>query len=352
MIKLDYSLQTPEERKALVEQILAENPDLNNYYLEILADYLILCMEKQERKEKKILTENRMSTVNKRETSFEGLVSQFENGEDGIYNLVTEDKNMIFQHKVSITERDLEEIPLLKQIKEAIEYWEKQAKTATGKEAYIIRKTIIDLRKDQYIVKNAFRKPIVTTHQNFSKVNIPLESSERFENGEVVAEGVSLCDPQICSLILCNYSKLKQEGYGNFMGDTWYLMEDFDRISTKALKNQPYYERLVELKIDGLQNVDIQQELQKEFGIKHSVEYISTLWRNKIPQLIASAAQDEWLDHYFLTEAYGKYKKCSKCGQIKLALPKYFTVNNTSKDKLYSICKDCRNKKRKVGGKK
>jgi hypothetical protein len=50
-------------------------------------------MEKQERKERNILTENRMTTVNKRETSFEGLVSQFENGEDGIYGIMTEDKN-------------------------------------------------------------------------------------------------------------------------------------------------------------------------------------------------------------------------------------------------------------------
>jgi len=57
-----------------------------------LADYLILCMEKQERKEKKILTENRMATVNKRETSYEGLVSQLENGEDGIYNLMSDNK--------------------------------------------------------------------------------------------------------------------------------------------------------------------------------------------------------------------------------------------------------------------
>jgi hypothetical protein len=95
-LKLDYTLNTPEERKELVEKILEENPEPNDRYLEILADYLVLAMEKQERKERKILTENRMSTVNKRETSFEGLVSQFENGEDGIYNLVTEDKNIIF----------------------------------------------------------------------------------------------------------------------------------------------------------------------------------------------------------------------------------------------------------------
>jgi hypothetical protein len=75
LIKLDYTIESPEERKALVEKILEENPDLSSSYLEVLADYMILCMEKQERKERKILTDNRMSTVNKRECSFEGLVS-------------------------------------------------------------------------------------------------------------------------------------------------------------------------------------------------------------------------------------------------------------------------------------
>jgi hypothetical protein len=34
-----------------------------------------------------------MATINKRETSFEGLASQFENGEDGIYELITDNKN-------------------------------------------------------------------------------------------------------------------------------------------------------------------------------------------------------------------------------------------------------------------
>ena len=96
IIKLDYTLESPEERIAVVEQILAENPDPNEKYLEVLADYLILCMEKQEKKERKILTDNRMITVNKRETSFEGLVSQLENGEDGIYNLINENKQTIF----------------------------------------------------------------------------------------------------------------------------------------------------------------------------------------------------------------------------------------------------------------
>ena len=67
MLKLDYSLETPEERNKLVADIIEgmDEDDLNPGYLEVLADYLILCMEKQEKKEKKILTENRMATVNR-----------------------------------------------------------------------------------------------------------------------------------------------------------------------------------------------------------------------------------------------------------------------------------------------
>lgn len=92
LLKLDYTLETPEERNELVKKILEETPEPNEKYLEILTDYLVFAMEKEEKKEKKILTENRMTTVNKRETSFEGLVAQLENGEDGIYNLITNNK--------------------------------------------------------------------------------------------------------------------------------------------------------------------------------------------------------------------------------------------------------------------
>ena len=114
IIKLDYTLTSKEDRLALVNKILEENPEPNQSYLEILADYLIVPVEKEERRERKLLTENRMATINKRETSFEGLVSQLENGEDGIYNLVHEDKSQILQPKVSITKQDLEDIPYLK----------------------------------------------------------------------------------------------------------------------------------------------------------------------------------------------------------------------------------------------
>ncbi len=349
LIKLDYTLDNPEDRNNLVKQILEENPDPGERYLEILADYLILCMEKQEKKEKKILTENRMTTVNKRETSFEGLVSQFENGEDGIYNLVTNDKNVIFQPKISITKKDLEEIEPLRQLKEAITIWENKQKTATGKDAFIIKKTLIELRKDQYIIKNAYRKPIVPIKLIHSKHIIALdgEVSINEDNGEISYTGFTFLNPKVCEAVLCNYSKLKEDSWGNFENDTWYMICEFENLVDKALLKYPLYMRIVEYKIDNMQNVDIQLLIQQEFGIKHSVEYISSLWRNKIPKLIAETAEDEWLNHYYTFDAIGKYKRCSRCGKLKLAHNKYFSKNKTSKDGFYSICKECRNAKSK-----
>ena len=304
-------------------------------------------MEKEEKKEKKILTENRMTTVNKREISFEGLVEQFENGEDGVYNLITNNKQIIFQPKVTITKKDLEEIPALKQLYDTIIFWEKRLKLAEGKDKYIIKKALIEMRKDQYIIKNAYRKPIIPNKLTHSTRVIRLEDKthEFDKDGYPIPEGFSLLNPKICEIILCNYSRLKEDSQDNFESDTWYMIHDFENACDKALKPYPLYMRLVEYKIDGLQNIEIQEKLQFEFGIKHSVEYISSLWRNKIPKLIAAAAEDEYLDWYYLNVERGQYKKCSRCGQIKLAHNKYFSKNKTSKDGFYSICKECRNKK-------
>ena len=304
-------------------------------------------MEKQEKKERKILTENRMMTVNKRETSFEGLVSQLENGEDGIYNLISDNKNQIFQPKVTITKKDLEEIQPLGQLREAINTWEAKLKTTEGKDAYTIKKALIEMRKDQYLIKNAYRKPLVFNKITRSRNFIALgDENCRFgPDGYPIPEGVSLLDPAVCSAILCNYSRLKQDSHDQFEGDLYYLMETFDEIADIALKDYPLYEKIVECKIDGLQNIQIQEILDQEFGIKHSLEYISSLWRKKIPKLIASSAEDQYLNWYYLHEEKGKYKRCSRCGQIKLAHNKYFSKNKTSRDGFYSICKECRNKK-------
>ena len=357
--KLDYTLETPQERNKLVKLIVAETPpeQLTNRYLEILTDYIIFAMDKEERKERKILTDNRMVTVNKRETSFQGLVGKLENGEDGIYNIITNDKNIIFTPKVSITQKDLEEIPELKQLKEAMEIVEQQEKVARGKKKYLLKKQLIEMRKDQYVIKSSYRKPIYCMNliKSFSQMDLgeKFYIDKVYEDGELISADIkstgkiTFLNPAHVSAILCNYSKLKEDDYGRFENDSYYLIEDLDDLIECTLKDDyPLYYDLLIYKIDGKQNIEIQELLYEKYNIKHSLEYISSLWRNKIPKLIAEKAQEKALIWYYTEVEKGQWKKCTRCGQIKLAHNKFFSKNKTSKDGFYSICKCCRNKKK------
>lgn len=348
--KLDWTITSLEKRLECVNEVLAEIPSPNSAYLELMGTYLVECMEKQERREHKILTENRLATINKRETSLEGLISQFENGEDGIYNLLVDsNKNTIFRPKVTITRQDIEEIPPLRQKRESILFWENQLKSATGHAALVIKQTIIELRKDQYLIKDCFRRPLKCTTITRTLGNINALPSNEWvnENDEVCYSGISLCDKRITEHILCNYQSLCAKSEGNFLSDLWYLLEDFRRVYRKALYKYPMYHRLVQYKMDLYTNAEIQTRLREEFGFSHSIEYLSSLWRNKIPQLIAMQARADFLVWYHTNEVKSHWKKCSRCGQIKLAHNYFFSINKTSKDGFYSICKVCRNQRQR-----
>lgn len=348
--KLDYTLQTAQERSDFVQGVLQETkPEkITAKYLEILSDYIIFAMDKEERKQKNILTENRMITVNKRETSYQGLVMKFENGEDGLYNLITNDKNILLTPKTSITQKDIDEIEPLRVLREAIELVEKEEKAATGKRKFLLKKQLIEMRQDQYSIKSAYKPPMYATSMIKSFVKADLHENITLNDcQEPSSDGlISFFNPYHISALLCNYSLLKEEAYGNFMNDCYYLMQDLDSLIERTLKEKyPLYYDLLIYKIDGKQNIEIQELLDKDWGIKHSIEYISSLWRNKIPKLIAEQAKEDYIMWYYTTQEYGQWKKCSRCGQIKLAHNRFFSKNKTSKDGFYSICKDCRNTK-------
>lgn len=352
-LKLDYTLQDPGARNELVKKIIEQTPPqrLTPKYLQLLSDYLVFAMDKEERKKKNIITDNRMVTVNKRETSFEGLVEKFQNGEDGIYNIITNDKNIIFTPKISITEEDIQTIPGMKQLRDAIAQIEAQEKVATGKRRFLLKKQLIEMRKEQYVLKNTFKPPIYCLNATKSFNHIALEEKISVnEDGSLKIEGnFSLLNPDHVSAVLCNYSRIKQDCWGQFSSDAYYMIQDLENLVDETLeKDFPLYYDLLIYKIDGKTNEEIQSLLERDYGVRHSVEYISSLWRNKIPKMIAEQARRDWLIWHYTFEEKGQWKKCSRCGQIKLAHNMFFSKNNTSKDGFYSICKDCRNAKTKA----
>lgn len=353
-IKLDYKIKDMDERAALVDRIVKETPEaqLTTRYLEILGDYIMGALPKEEKKDKTYLTSNRLITINKRETSLEGLAEKFENGEDGIYNLITNDKNILLSHKVTITEEDIKTVPTLKSLRDEIVDIENASKAASGKKKYLLKKQLIEMRRDQYVLKNMFQPSATITGSARGSNKIDLsEHCWVDEEGEPQSDGlVSFFYPKHISAILSNYNALKLEVKKKYNSDFYFLMEDFDKLMKKALHAHPEFLDLVYLRVMGKTNSDVQQMLKTKYNITHTVEYISSLWRNKIPKLISEQAKKNFLMWYYTYERPGEvpFKKCSCCGQIKLAHNKFFSKNNTSKDTFYSICKECRNMKSKT----
>ena len=330
-MKLDYTIKTPEERLAIVEEILSQEEEPSQYLLESLANYLVLA-----KKDSSILTDNRKKTINDREKSYEGLATQFEAGEDAVTNLAVSAetaRRAIFKPKKTISPQDIKDIPYLQQVRDAISFWDSMPSS------YISKSAIIELRKDQYVIKNAF-KPITNPSPHPPAYHpLYLDSEEKINKyGILTYHGVSLCNPKVISIILNYYSTMRQRGWGEFEGDTWSLIEDFDNISTLALEKYPVWKRLVELKIDKVDNNKIKDMLEEEFGEVHSISYWSSLWQNKIPELIAEKAKEQ--AYYFLYKSRPlEWKICSRCGKNKPLTPFFFSKNKKS---YYSICKECR----------
>ena len=348
--RLDYTITDPQQRNRIVHQIVDSlSPQkLSPYYLEELAKYLTETPDNK--KDKKVLTNNRMVTVNKREISYEGLISKLENGEDGIYNFMTGgDKNILLVPKIQITEDDIATIPGLRELREEIKKVEEKQKIAKGKQKFLLTKQLIEMRQDQYVLKGAYKPPITMTR--ITKNTNQIDLSEQItinENGDPVNNClISLFNPQHICGILCNYSKLKEDSWGHFENNWWFFMEDFDDLTDRALKDQhPILYDIMIYKIDGLQNKDIAEKIRQKYNVTYSVEYLSAIWRKKIPKIISDKAKQEWIIWHYTIEEKGKWKKCSRCHKIKLAHPYFFTRNKTAKDGWYSMCKCCRNKKK------
>ena len=351
-MKLDYTIQTLEERKKYVQQIIDSTPkeQLTPYYLEILANYLIFS---EKEKSKKILTDNRLVTINKRETSYEGICDKLENGENGIYNMMSDlGKNTRLVLKDPITEEDIGNIKALADLRIEIQKVQEQYNTATGARKKALLKQLIEMRQDQYVIRNDYRKTGLKTPKSSTSMSIShydfYDDIYFDERGNPHNRGlIDFFNPKHISALLCNYSELKMAADGQFNYDLWYLLKDLEGITDRALAPFPLYLDLLIYKIDGKTNAEIQNLLLLDHNIKYSIEYISNLWRNKIPKLISTQATKEYLEWYYTYKEYGKWKKCTRCNQVKLAHNFFFSLNKGSYDGLYSLCKECRNKRSK-----
>ena len=263
--------------------------------------------------------------------------------------MIRQDKNQLLDAKEKITQEDINSVPGLREHIEIINKLTKQLENAnTGAQKYSLKKQIIESWQQIYILKASFHgSPVRGKISNQVKTMARMQIEENIwldENDNPQSDSkLTLINPAHVSFLLCYYSQLKQECEEDLNSDMHYLLMDLEDLATTALeKNYPEMYDLLIWKIDGYTNEEILELMQEKYNKTHNVTYYSTLWRKKIPQLIAEAAKKQFLVWYFTNIEYGSWKKCSKCGQIKLAHNIFF-AKNSSKDGWYSQCKDCKN---------
>ena len=358
-MQLDYNLQTPEERISYVDSFLKQNSKtyLNKKALSYLSDYILFVGDKnQTKKEKKtdkpILTKNREATIDKRQISYEGIVATLENGEDGLYNMIRNDKNQILDPRSPITDLDKETIPGLKEYMDTIDSLQSQLVHAKGAAKWSLKKAIIETWQQAYILKSSWSGAVgrlkpANQIKIISHMDIPEDVYFNEEGIPLSRAKISLLNTTHVSFLLCYYSALKEECYDNLQSDLHFILLDLENLVDKALLDKyPLLYDIVIWKVDGLTNEEIQEKVEAKYGEWHSEQYYSSVWRQRIPRLIVEEAQKQYVTWYYTNVEKGYWKRCTKCGEIKLGHSLFFS-RNTSKDGWYSQCKDCKNGKGK-----
>ena len=327
-MKFDYTIIDAVERVEYIKILLQQNSYHSSRELEKMADYILRGSDDY------ILTPNRLVTINRRETSFQGLSERLEGGEDALHNLIRQDKQMILSPKNKITIADIEEIPELRLLRNRIKEWEDLMDWVEPKERYKIKRMLIEMRKEQYSIKQLYRMPMYCRGTAQIKIYSSAVDELRIDNPEHVSE------------ILHNYIRLKQELVDDLHNDLRWTLIDLETIIEEYIKKyHPIYYDILLMKVGGDTNEEIQKHLAITHNKHHSQEYISSLWRNKIPQVIADGYKEQYLNWFYTFKSRGLYKTCSRCLEPKLAHQRYYGTNQAARYGFYSVCKRCRNKK-------
>lgn len=350
-LKLDYiNLKTPQERIELVNKILAETPpeEQTQFSLSKLSDYIIdATLPKAHTRQKSIITPNKYSTIVRREKSFEGLADQLESGEDGIYGMITEDKNIIFTARSPITQEDIDTVPGLKQLKDEIDKLEAQIPYTYGKKLFALKKQLIEMHQDQYVLKGAYKKPIYSINliKTLGHIDLSEEVSINSKGDPEAIGFLSFFNPKHILILLQNYSRLKQDSYSDFLGDVKWMIMDLENLIDTHLKYQdPILFEVLVRKIDKMSNVDIQSLLLEKYNKSYNPISITNIWTQTIPKKLAQAAREEYILWYYSQIEYGYWRRCSICHEIKLVHPYFYARDSYSSDGFAKMCKKCKNR--------
>lgn len=362
---VDFNIQKNTERVKQVEQELKNKSNPSKAQLTMLADYILFGkgddgLSPVDKGEIEIDTKYK-SYKKKKLESLEELIENPTFNETEFSPI----KRTVYKNpKPEIDKNNPELQPLL----QSIEYYEELKKKLEAQpqtqelktRIWKLSHTIIDLKKQQYVVQEALRNTIKCMNLLGGQ-----EVNPEFLGGDVKPLGLKIGDlkrftnpkddtsqftepsnptldfenPSHIYAMLELYEVLYEKALDNPYNNSKYLLETLDWYIDKTPLDESR-KIIIRMKKLKYSNNQIKKVLNERFGLSYNENYISTIYTKEICKKISEQVtlhKEEWRAR----KDPSLWKKCNCCGQWKLKDPRNFVRKKNSLDGFTSRCKVC-----------
>ena len=295
--------------------------------LEMIANYILAVDEKDKGINYKIYTSEELFNRACREYNVINSVAKANGGLDMNYGENILEAFPIFQlpknfkkvKDLKVEKKDLEKYPPMKDYTDFYEYLKEESKRlwntkGLSKEDMTrrskIKKILPEIKKDIIEVKKQLQMPIIW--------KAPLK-----DNGGADYDELDMFDKNVVKVLLQVHKQL------DLQDDLSCILVDLDNLINNIKFTERQYE-VLELWRNGLTIENISKEL-------HVKENTVSITLNRAIDSIIKQYEKEYEEWYYLNIRKGTYKKCSKCGEVKLI--SQFSKNG---NRLRGNCKDCK----------
>lgn len=295
--------------------------------LEMIANYILAVDEKDKGINYKIYTSEELFNRACREYNVINSVAKANGGLDMNYGENISEAFPIFQlpknfkkvKDLKVEKKDLEKYPPMKDYTDFYEYLKEESKRlwntkGLSKEDMVrrskIKKILPEIKKDIIEVKKQLQMPIIW--------KAPLK-----DNGGADYDELDMFDKNVVKELLQVHKQV------DLQDDLSCILVDLDNLINNVEFTKRQYE-VLELWRNGLTIENISKEL-------HVKENTVSITLNRAIDSIIKQYEKEYEEWYYLNIRKGTYKKCSKCGEVKLI--SQFSKNG---NRLRGNCKDCK----------
>ncbi len=357
--KLDYNLQAYQERLGLVN-FLAEQGEFDGAppsELDKVANYLLYAEDVDAEVELREGSKHKVSYEELIETALgEGQIQRQQ--EMSIYKIPkpridrTADADIPFMKDLWVAVDDItEKYQYCKDVLEGKRDMDpERTLIPTYQTKYFLREWMIDLRREQFLLKDAFR-PVIGSKAGFGNGHAEVQDAFGMCIGpHVLCEGSMMVDFgnwQHVYAMLKYYSGMKGMVIDNPYHPWWHMYDFLDELIEKV-RWSPEHEHILIRKIDKIPNEQIADELYEINGKSYSVNYISTIWKQHISKQIVKYAYLWWDEKQYKPDGtmrtMTRWKICPHCNEQLFADDLNFGRYVSGEFK--EVCKGCFHKEK------